>query len=33
MSMTGGPELPSQIDTSVAHSARVWNYEPFPSSV
>ncbi|CAM5503750.1 SAM-dependent methyltransferase [Streptomyces californicus] len=32
MSTTGngpeanGPELPSQIDTSVAHSARVWNY-------
>ncbi|MFC8336663.1 SAM-dependent methyltransferase [Streptomyces rubiginosohelvolus] len=27
MSTTGnGPELPAQIDTSVAHSARVWNY-------
>ncbi len=27
MNTTGnGPELPAQIDTSVAHSARVWNY-------
>ena len=27
MSTTGnGAELPAQIDTSVAHSARVWNY-------